>query len=833
MIAGWVYQDSDTTVTYNDTGSSSFSTARTFMYGNPKHVQLTEQTATNSNGTQRITRMKYPADYSTGSGNAEAAALTAMQGSAHRHSPVIERWVAEKVGSTETVVQADLTSFKEFATGQFLPFQQLAFNNPGGVTNFAPSSVTGGVFTKDSRYLTEETADTYDVWGRITQLTDARSKATSYLYGGFNSAFLLRVTKVKDASGTVDLVTYLAYDNDGFVSSVTDEGGSSRFFTYDLFGRLRQIHNHSGTVVKALGYTYSRTSPSWTFNSSSPNAVIDTTFLQQTPTPKSVVTTGYIDGLGKPIQTVVQDGASWIVTATQYDLMGRPWRTWKPYTRTSAGYDASFSPNATSFYNTYHSTSNAKPYVETAYTTDAMARTKQVTPQYIGTAPPAFTLYSYDVDVTPKHGFTEVTDESGKKTREYSDVFGNNVKTILGYGAAEATTTLLTYNILGQQTQATDPRSLNTNYVLDTRGLLTSQTSPDAGAVSHKHDKGGNPRYSQDANQAALGAVQFTTYDFANRPLTSGLGTATLSSLDPDAASPPALETTQANWLAVRAYDAKPSTAAFPWSQFSAQISPLTLSNVSGRLAAVASTSNGAWQVTLFSYDLDGQVSARYSYTHANGGGSVLAPLNTTVTYTRDLRDAVTERWLTVGSSTFNHWFDFDNRGLLWKSFASTGSAKPATPDATYTYRPGGAPKDRQFQGGPLVPIRYTIQEYVEKIGDPASTTYPFSARYIYNNNGAMREAEFRSAGSPAAQKRYKYVFQSYDALNRIKSANFSSWSGTAWTTTLAHDLAGINYDRAGNLTALQRYRETATLVDNLTYTYPGSSNRLSSSRMQ
>ncbi|MBA3559086.1 MAG: hypothetical protein H0W30_10840 [Gemmatimonadaceae bacterium] len=42
-------------------------------------------------------------------------------------------------------------------------------------------------------------------------------------------------------------------------------------------------------------------------------------------------------------------------------------------------------------------------------------------------------------------------------------------------------------------------------------------------------------------------------------------------------------------------------------------------------------------------------------------------------------------------------------------------------------------------------------------------------------------------------------------------------------------DLAGINYDLAGNLTALQRYRETATLIDNLAYTYPGTSNRLSS----
>jgi RHS repeat-associated protein len=47
--------------------------------------------------------------------------------------------------------------------------------------------------------------------------------------------------------------------------------------------------------------------------------------------------------------------------------------------------------------------------------------------------------------------------------------------------------------------------------------------------------------------------------------------------------------------------------------------------------------------------------------------------------------------------------------------------------------------------------------------------------------------------------------------------------------TTAAHDLASIGYDAAGNLTALQRYRETGTLIDNLTYSYPGSSNRLSS----
>ncbi len=45
----------------------------------------------------------------------------------------------------------------------------------------------------------------------------------------------------------------------------------------------------------------------------------------------------------------------------------------------------------------------------------------------------------------------------------------------------------------------------------------------------------------------------------------------------------------------------------------------------------------------------------------------------------------------------------------------------------------------------------------------------------------------------------------------------------------MAHDLSGIAYDRAGNITTLQRYRATGTLVDNLSYSYPSSSNRLSS----
>ncbi len=701
--------------------------------------------------------------------------------------------------------------------------------NDGGsynfwVTTFTPAAVVNGVLAKDSRYLLQETAVTYDGYGRVTQLSDARSKVTNYQYGPPpNNAFLTQVTRVHDAGGA-NLVTDIAYDANGFVFSIRDEGVTFRYFTYDEFGRLRQIKNNAGTPVRAYGYTYSRTSPSWTFNPASPNAIVDTTFVQQTPL-VAVVSTQFMDGLGRPIQTVVRDGTNYHVSGTQYDLMGRVWRVWKPYTRATPGFDASFTTSATNFYNTYHATATAKPYVETSYTPDALARVKQVTPEYIGTSPTAFVLHAYGLDVPAKHQYIEVTDETGKKTRRYTDVFGNAMRSLLGYGAPEATTTQFTYNVLGQRTQATDPRALNTTYAFDTRGLLTSRTSPDAGTVNSKYDKAGNLRFSQDANQAAAGQVYFTNYDFAGRPLTSGQGSETFATLNPDVAN--SFEGAQANWLVVRQYDAAPPLIP-PWSFLP---TPPPLTNVAGRLAGVASKSNGAWQVTYFSYDADGQVATRYTYTQANGGGSVLTALNTTATYARDLRGSLTQRSLTVGTNTFYHWYDYDSRGLLWKLFASTTFTKPPTPDVTDTYLPGGQPQNYQFQGGPLVPIRYTIRGQTEKVGDPALTTYPFSARYAYRPNGVVDTAEFYNAGSPAAQKRYRYAFgtAAYDALNRLKSADFSSWSGSAWTSTLAYDLANIGYDAAGNLTALQRYRETATLIDNLTYSNATTSNRLNS----
>jgi hypothetical protein len=76
------------------------------------------------------------------------------------------------------------------------------------------------------------------------------------------------------------------------------------------------------------------------------------------------------------------------------------------------------------------------------------------------------------------------------------------------------------------------------------------------------------------------------------------------------------------------------------------------MSNLDGRPTAVASISGGSWQVTLFSYDHDGQLEIRYTYTHATGGTSVATALNTTLEYERNLRGRPDHRrGCEVGSS--------------------------------------------------------------------------------------------------------------------------------------------------------------------------------------
>ncbi|MCK8479024.1 DUF6443 domain-containing protein [Psychroserpens algicola] len=65
-----------------------------------------------------------------------------------------------------------------------------------------------------------------------------------------------------------------------------------------------------------------------------------------------------------------------------------------------------------------------------------------------------------------------------------------------------------------------------------------------------------------------------------------------------------------------------------------------------------------------------------------------------------------------------------------------------------------------------------------------------------------------------------------YDGLNRLKTANMSTDTGSGFGLANAYNTNGVQYDKNGNIVALRRIGETATF-DDLVYSYDG--NQLSS----
>jgi len=62
--------------------------------------------------------------------------------------------------------------------------------------------------------------------------------------------------------------------------------------------------------------------------------------------------------------------------------------------------------------------------------------------------------------------------------------------------------------------------------------------------------------------------------------------------------------------------------------------------------------------------------------------------------------------------------------------------------------------------------------------------------------------------------------------MSWLTGADYSPYNGS-WQTTSAYDVGSISYDPNGNLLALQRSRDTGSLIDNLTYQYTSGKNRL------
>jgi len=809
VISAWYHTDEDyyRNCTSSDCSSNGGPITTRYSYGNPAHAQVTAIQSPSQTQSHHQT-FTYPHDYyADTTSTSMGAALRAMADTVVHMPGVVIEQVDERTLSTQEVFRGTVTYYDDIGSGRYAPVSVYALKADAPIPGSSFAATTDATdFAIDDAYVLVDTVLTYDSVGRPLSVEDGLGNQTDYTYGGnTKDAFLSTITTV-NPSGT-DLATEIHY-TDGFVAWIEDAADTRQNFSWDAFGRLRTRENDADEVVEAFAYEYSAAGGS--YDGTNPNSVTDSTHVDGSIT---TITRTYFDGLGSPIQINVEGGSEFLVRHTDLDGLRRPWRAWRPYASDTSTYDTLVVTSAAAAFDSIVCGGDtAYAYTETLYDTyDALGRVGTVHRPYCGTALDSI-AYGYTNGTST---YTAITDELDHVQRTEFDKHLRETRRWEGYGGSGYDRSY-TYDGIGRVLSRTS--GFTVNYEWSTLDNVTKRTDTNmgttgSGITEQRFDRLSRLRFSQDPVQAAAGVVEFITYDFAGRPRHEGEISDSLHLVFPDSV-PTSAETNSSNWHTTRAYDAKPSTAGAPWSGFSTQINGVTLSNTLGRLTAVATQSNGAWQVELYSYDDEGRIADRYVYTEGSAGSAVLAALDTHIEYEYNRAGLITKRSTAVGSLDYYQWYDYDGFGRLAEVFASTSDTKPTTADVSYTYAADGQVASREFKSGPEVERAYTLRGELAAIGDTASSTIPFSAVYTYNGNGTVESAAFRNPGVPASVKQYTYS-HTYDDANRMDSAGASGF-----TSSLAFEVEVPNYSSGSRIPQVRRRTETGSLVDDVLFSY-------------
>lgn len=729
------------------------------------------------------------------------------------------------VGTTPSYTASQVTSWRKPPGRQFWsPWRSLAWkadawaSSPVSFTDWSNLNVPTGWI--ESSRITD-----YDTHGNPSRMVQG-GKWVQDLTFTFNHSRIGTIRLRKDSTTTAgSLVDSMMYNVWGKLSRHEDGAGMSRYFGYDAFGRLSAVENDSGFVETREYHPFRTNLVGWTFSNDFVDSQQNRIVEKRHSGTQTQETVRYFDGRGVNIQNHLKVPEGWWVDHAEIDGFGNPFRQWNPYAKT--GTSSSYATNAgqatRNWYASYLGTGSATlyPFVESVYYEPTGPQLKWSIQPSVTTRPDTVKTMATEIYFnagTDKHIIHQTTDEIGLVTREYSDGRGHV------FGSARAV------GVFGQEATAwhrydgawnpighTDPMGLASTYWNNTLGQRTQKTSPDAGTVKYKYDALGQLRYWQDARQAASGKVGFRIYDFAGRPVTEGEATATFSSLDPDAPSTFASST----WIQVWHYDARPDSSAFPFNSVQSQFPGKPTLRVLGRLAGVATKSNGAWQVELQSYDALGNNETTSILTESQSG------IATVITREFDRLGRVTKRHDKVGSNSLYHWYEYDVAGRAHKVFSNTSNSKPGTADITTLYTPAGGVHSETFAGNPAQPYKYDIRGRLVRMGDVNSATHPFSTELSYAGNGRITQAEMRNNASPATYKRYRYAY-GYDASNQLTSADYSFWvPGSGWQTSSNYDIPAITYNKSGNIITLKRRNQSGTLSDDATYYLQSGKNRI------
>lgn len=414
----------------------------------------------------------------------------------------------------------------------------------------APSGTATGKLDVPRPYQTRQLEKTYDATGalvgsgtyQVTQtiseyngdglpkiITDAGWAAREY---GYTPGKQLSLEKFNNRT----IRTY-AYDALGgsLLASVTSDGTTTSY-AYDKLGRLKTQTDGCRNIVTTHSYHFTTggTDKNYTevkvdYPKPSANSALDI-----------VETRSYLDGLGRPIQTVAKkqgpSASEDVIVAQEYDKYGRVYRTYEPF---------SIANNS----GAYQTPSTSWGYTTITYESSPLSRQKSITPPGWSA-----TTYSYGTNTSatdgvkiqggsgdyPVNTLTKLTttDGNGNKLIEFFDRIGRKVMSRRTdnseYSSRQDTYYL--YDGKGRLAKVIPPGATASStdliytYLYDGKDQVTEATIPGKEKEEFKYNSRQLLAASRDGKLRADGKWYVYSYDGFGRETKAGFYGSTLPS---------------------------------------------------------------------------------------------------------------------------------------------------------------------------------------------------------------------------------------------------------------------------------------------------------------
>lgn len=539
---------------YNFDGTQELSLPTRYRY-TANHTQPIRTATVDSKGDSLITTSRFVLDYDlSGILSGMAVVLKTMK-DRNQNAEIDRLTYLKKAGETDATMLATggtLTQYSSFLVGSnflaALPSAVWTLKVPQRMS-VAPSYVAGDVVF-DNQYERRATF-TYNGLAELAEEQLERGSVTHYEY---YANHLLQSSTQAYGSNQSQYTSYVHNSLFGLTQTTNPRGAQSSY-EYDALGRLLHRKDHQRNIVQAYRYGYA------------PNVVkqyvprVASASLPEDYTQR-VGQFAYVDGLGRPLQTVLHraagDASADIVTNAQtYDLIGRPKRTYLPFAYAGDGALAPLpgSVQGDAYPYTEHQDFDGSPFdrIRTTYGPGQAWRTagRLTDTQYGlgGAQARRYELTPTGAAATGGYAFYTLTenltiDEQGHYTAVYTDKQGRVVqrstqKDVTASGAPTFYYTAYVYDDLGRLRYVVPPKAHEAQtgfvedsdyfregiyaYRYDALGRITEKHLPGAGWAYMVYDVLDRPVLTQDENERLQNQWQFTQYDIHGRVCRTGV----------------------------------------------------------------------------------------------------------------------------------------------------------------------------------------------------------------------------------------------------------------------------------------------------------------------